>query len=95
MDKQIAPGVYVRGDALHFDIPEMLRAFGWADTEENRDAATEIAERAARNAGLLSQKTKVLHVHKHTCPRHGTWQHQGKRKKCALPREAFCATCNS
>ena len=36
--KKLQPGVYDDGrGALHLDLPELLRAYGYADTPANRD----------------------------------------------------------
>ena len=47
---RVAPGLYLDEGAarstLHFDIPEMLRAHGWADTPENRETLAQVAREA-------------------------------------------------
>lgn len=42
--RQICPGAYAFGDALHFDLDEMLVAAGYPATPEN----VQVLERAAR-----------------------------------------------
>lgn len=47
--ERIAPGVYVDAtNALHLDVPELLAAFGYADTERNRELVTRVAEEQLR-----------------------------------------------
>lgn len=96
MIKKLGMGVTIRDGQLEFDIPTLLKASGWEDTEENRDKAVEIAERAARVAGLITSRTKILHRHKHLCPQCSkAWPHDGKRKKCKLGKYAYCSVCSS
>ena len=93
--ERLGAGVYITNNQLEFDIPELLRSINLEDTEENRDMAVAMAERVARESGLISSTTKVIHRHKHLCPHCGqTWPHDGKRNKCALGKRAFCSRCN-
>ena len=42
--RRLAPGMYVNDSGeLHLDVPELLRAHGYADTQENRDRLAEVA----------------------------------------------------
>lgn len=50
--RKIAPGVYERDGEMHLDIPELLRANGYADTPENRETMIQAAEEIARQAGI-------------------------------------------
>lgn len=41
--KRLAPGIYVDDqEQCHFDIPELLKHFGWPDTQANRDKVCEM-----------------------------------------------------
>jgi hypothetical protein len=53
MKRQLAPGVYVVGSQLQFDVPELLASLDLPDTEENRDMAvsTSTPARAAQEPG--------------------------------------------
>jgi hypothetical protein len=96
MHKKITTGIYMRGNALHVDIPEILAAYNLEDTEGNRDMCAEIAEKACRDAGLLTPAAKSQHVHAHRCPRcDNKWSHDGKRVRCPLPKNEICGRCNS
>ncbi|MBW7998381.1 MAG: hypothetical protein FVQ81_17775 [Candidatus Glassbacteria bacterium] len=46
--KLIGKGIYKVGKEIHFDIPEILKAFGYEDTPKNRDICTELAGKAAK-----------------------------------------------
>lgn len=50
---QIAPGVYDDGQgAIHLDLPEMLRANGYADTPENRHRLIDAARETMGSANV-------------------------------------------
>jgi hypothetical protein len=96
LPKQIVPGIYQKGTQIEIDVPELLKTMGWEDTEENRDLCVEYAEKILKETGLLTADAKTMHTHAHSCPRCSKrWQHQGKRKKCGLSKQAFCPRHNS
>lgn len=42
--EKIAPGIYIDNDnELHLDVPQLLQAHGFADTEANRNAVIRAA----------------------------------------------------
>jgi hypothetical protein len=46
--KRIAPGLYDDGEGgLHLAVDELLHAYGYADTPENRDTLTRAAQELA------------------------------------------------
>lgn len=66
--RRIGPGLYLTGETLEIDVPELLAHLGWADTPENRDAATAaaadlLAERypAARHVIIIAAAEPTLH----------------------------------
>lgn len=95
--QQIGPGIYRKGDEIHFDIPELLAAAGWEDTPENRTEIARVTMDAAIKAGFMKANIPVKHVHRHVCPRCGDqWQHMGLASECPLvKRDVICARCNS
>lgn len=94
--KKIGAGLYMEGDQLHVDIPEMLKELGFEDTEENRDLCMEVAEKALRETGLVSKTATSTYTHIHHCLMcKRKFEHEGKRKKCKLPKGTFCPRCNS
>jgi len=94
--KKLGAGMYSVDNKLEVDIPEMLAHFGYEDTEANRDLCVEIAEKAIRESGLVNKNATTQHTHHHRCLMCGRkFSHDGKRKKCRLPKDTFCQRCNS
>lgn len=58
----LAPGIWLdRNDCVHFSVPELLAAFGEADTPANRARMTTVirrllAERFPNAAGVIEQQ---------------------------------------
>ena len=46
--ERVGPGLYLDGDELHVNVPELLSFAGILDTEENRDIAVKAAVKAAK-----------------------------------------------
>jgi hypothetical protein len=96
--KQVGPGIYAKDDGeVHFDIPELLEACGWEDTEENRDAMIVIAEESVRELGMKDDvEVEIKHLHDHTCPRcQKEYEHEGLKEKCIRPVYSICPVCSS
>jgi len=54
---KLAPGIYAKGGELHLDLPELLKANGYADTPANRAMLIAAARELVAGTAMTLEET--------------------------------------